>query len=275
MATELQVMCITLQSENVSAIIPSIQAEQLSRDSSDETPLQEKVGQESCSHNWSSKVSDECDKSAKSWNELSDCLRKLLPNEVGITYVVTDFSILPEEAFSGAPEYAYDSTIRVNISNVDRAKEWLQSLMKHSKWTYRHSKGRKPGLKRVLYKVEMHCQHKRKPLTPLQLQQKANARVKSSRKVLMHDLRQKKTECPSCLKFTVVISTKKDQHRALDHPYLLSHPTVLHVTYTLWSQLMHFLFAQMILKLKKRSLNCLKKATMLHLRIIGMKRSYS
>ena len=71
----------------------------------------------------------------------------------------------------------------------------------------------------VLYKVEMHCQHKRKPLTPLQLQQKANARVKSSRKVLMHDLRQKKTECPSCLKFTVVIPTKKDQHRALDHPY--------------------------------------------------------
>ena len=54
MATELQVMCITLQSENVSAIIPSIQAEQLSRDSS----LQEKVGQESCSHKWSSKVSD-------------------------------------------------------------------------------------------------------------------------------------------------------------------------------------------------------------------------
>ena len=133
--------------------------------------------------------------------------------------MVTDFSILPEEAFSGAPEYAYDSTIRVNISNVDRAKEWLQSLMKHSKCTYRHSKGRKPGLKRVLYKVEMHCQHKRKPLTPLQLQQKANARVKSSRKVLMHDLRQKKTECPSCLKFTVVIPTKKDQHRALDHPY--------------------------------------------------------
>lgn len=58
MATELQVMCIALQSENVSAIIPSIQAEQLSRDSSDETPLQEKVGQESCSHKWSSKVSD-------------------------------------------------------------------------------------------------------------------------------------------------------------------------------------------------------------------------
>lgn len=39
--------------------------------------------------------------------------------------MVTDFSILPEEAFSGAPEYAYDSTIRVNIFNVDRAKEWV------------------------------------------------------------------------------------------------------------------------------------------------------
>ena len=53
-------------------------------------------------------------------------------NEVEITYVVTDFTTLPKETFSGALEYVYDSTIRINISNVDRAKEWLQSLMKHS-----------------------------------------------------------------------------------------------------------------------------------------------
>ena len=67
-------------------------------------------------------------------------------------------------------------------------------MMKHSKCSNRQSKGRRPGGKRVIFKVEMHCQHKRKPLTPRQIKQKASVSVGNSNKWLMHGLRQKKTD---------------------------------------------------------------------------------
>ncbi len=167
----------------------------------------------------------------KNWEDVNVSLRSLLPNEDGITYVVTTFDVLSREKFSGAPANAFKTIVRINLNTADDAKKWLESMMKHSNCTYRHSKGRVAGLKRVCYKVEMHCQHKKKPLTPYQKQQKAKARVKNPRKVLVHDLRQKKTECPSVLKLTVSIPTKKYQLASLDYPYLVSHPAILDATF--------------------------------------------
>ncbi len=103
--------------------------------------------------------------------------------------------------------------------------------MQHSKCTYRHSKGRAPGLKRVLYKCEMHCQHQLKPLTARQKQKAALARSKNSRKALLHNVRKKKTGCPSNLKLTVLIPGKKNQLAAAKTPHLITHPTVLQITY--------------------------------------------
>lgn len=143
------------------------------------------------------------DSTARNWKDLNPSLRSLLPNIDAISYVIVSFKQLPTEDFCGAPEYAFESTIRVNVSNADDAKKWLQDMMKHSCCTYRHSKGRKPGLKRVLYKVEMHCQHKRKALTPCQTEKKVRSKAKNPRKVLTHELRQKKTGCPSVLKLSV------------------------------------------------------------------------
>jgi len=94
------------------------------------------------------------------WVNLSKPLQELLPNESGNTYVVTEMERLPTERFLGAPAYAYKATIRINITRPEKAQEWLQNMMKHSKCTYRHTRGRAPGLKRVLYEAEMHCQHK-------------------------------------------------------------------------------------------------------------------
>ena len=85
-------------------------------------------------------------------------------------------------------------------------------MMKHSKCTYRHSKGRSPGLKRVLYKVEMHCQHQKKKLSPRQREQATAAKAKNGEKSLMHELRRKKTGCPSTLKLTVTVPTKNNQY---------------------------------------------------------------
>ncbi len=101
-------------------------------------------------------------------------------------------------------------------------------MMKQSMCTYRHSKGRSPGLKRVLYKVEMHCQHRKKELTARQKEQAAKARAKNGRKILMHDVRQKKTGCPSTLKLTVTVPTKKDQRK---FSHIVSHPTVLKIVF--------------------------------------------
>ena len=91
------------------------------------------------------------------WVNLSKPLQELLPNESGITYMVTEMETLPTERFLGAPANAYKATSRINITRPEKAQEWLQNMMKHSKCTYRHTRGRAPGLKRVLYKAEMHC----------------------------------------------------------------------------------------------------------------------
>ncbi len=114
-----------------------------------------------------------CDSNPKRWSNLDTHLRSLLLNEEGITYVITDFFSLPKESFLGAPAHAFKSTIRINLSTENDGKKWLERMMKHSMCTYRQSKGRKPGCKRVLYKVEMHCQHKKKPLTQQQREQAA------------------------------------------------------------------------------------------------------
>ena len=143
------------------------------------------------------------------WEHLHPALQALLPFENGLTYVITDFTLLPSEDFLGAPEHSYEATVRINIAEKESAQSWMQKMMQHSKCTYRHTRGRKTGLKRVLYKVEMHCQHQRKKPTPRQLQKSSAAKSRNARKVLTHDTRAKKTECPSKINLTVLVPTKR------------------------------------------------------------------
>ena len=165
------------------------------------------------------------------WKDLDVSLQSVLPNVEGITYVICELTSLSQEGFSGAPSHAFESTVRINLTTMEAAKNWLESMMKQSMCTYRHSKGRSPGLKRVLYKVEMHCQHQKKDLTVQQKEVAANARAKNGKKILMHDVRKKKTGCPSTLKLTVMVPTKKDQLKSLSSPYFVSHPTVLKIVF--------------------------------------------
>ena len=145
------------------------------------------------------------------WDYLHPALQALLPAEEGLTYVITEFIPLPTEDFHGAPENAFQATVRVNVSEKEAAQSWMEKMMQHSKCTYRHSRGRSPGLKRVLYKAEMHCQHQQKKLTPKQQQKASEVKSKNSRKVLTHDTRMKKTDCPSKLTVTVLVPSKRDR----------------------------------------------------------------
>ena len=104
-------------------------------------------------------------------------------------------------------------------------------MMKHSKCTYHHTRGRAPGLKRVLYKAEMHCQHKEKSLTLKQKQKAAEMKSKQSKKPLVQNIRRKKTGRPSTLKLTVTVPTRKLTY-ASARPYLVTHPTILQVSFT-------------------------------------------
>ena len=121
--------------------------------------------------------------------------------------------------------------MRINLTDKEAAQSWMQKMMQHSKCTYRHSKGRAPGLKRVLYKAEMHCQHQQKKLTPKQQQKASAAKSKNSKKVLTHEIRMKKTGCPSKLTMTVLVPTKKDRLASDKMSYLLTHPAVLKVMF--------------------------------------------
>ena len=106
-----------------------------------------------------------------SWMELQEDLQAVLPNNPQFTYVIESFKHVPCKDFSGAPKYAFELQACTNIHTTEQANEWLSQMFLHSKCTYRHTRGRQSKSKKVLYKVYMHCQHKKKVLTPKPEQQ--------------------------------------------------------------------------------------------------------
>ena len=167
----------------------------------------------------------------QSWDQLQSSLQAVFPNDKQYSYVVESYKELPFEEFIGAPTHTFQAQIRINIGNESDAKEWLSKVYAHSKCTYRHTRGvgNKTKGKRILYKAYLHCQHQRKPLT---MKQTAHPKKKSSKQSLgplRKDLKNKKTSCPSTIKLTVNVPTKKDKKAAKFRPYLLSHTTVVSI----------------------------------------------
>ena len=54
---------------------------------------------------------------------LDPSLQSVLPNEEDITYVVTEYRPLPMSSFSGAPDHAFEATIRINLVSKDAGEE--------------------------------------------------------------------------------------------------------------------------------------------------------
>lgn len=133
--------------------------------------------------------------------------------------------------FPGAPVFAFDCQVRINLKNENEAAEWLEKMQEHSAVTYRITRTKKLSLCRVAYKTERHCQHMRKQLTPKQESKAALAKSAKERKPLTGVLRDKKTACPSRLILTVQIPTRKQRHQAESKPYLLTHTGVLKLTF--------------------------------------------
>ena len=63
------------------------------------------------------------------WEQLDVPLKGILPNEGKVSYVITDYTPLTTSSISGAPEFAFDAVIRINVTTEEDAKFWLQQLM--------------------------------------------------------------------------------------------------------------------------------------------------
>ncbi len=114
----------------------------------------------------------------------------------------------------------------------------------------------------------MHCQHFRKPLTPMQIHQAATAKAKKQRKPLCTLVREKKTHCPSTLTLSLHVPTKKQARAAEQHPYLLSHKAVLKLEF-IHNHPIHtahpLSFALLVRTQSCNSLSFLTRATVPHL----------
>jgi hypothetical protein len=120
------------------------------------------------------------------------------------------------------------ATFRINVTEEKDAKQWLQEISEVSKITYRVTRTYKVTQKRVLFKVDMHCQHKQKPLTIKQKGLKALSKKKAN--PLMGELRNKKTSCKSTLRLKILQPTKREIYE--ESNIFLTHKT--RVELVLW-----------------------------------------
>ena len=203
---------------------------------------------------------------SQNWEELPADIQSVLPHDAEYSYVIQSYQKQDTESFEGAPEFAFTAVIRINLETPDGISTWLKKMMETSLCTYRVTRGgHKPVGKRLLCKHEMHCQHFRKPLTPVQIQRSATAKAKKQKKPLCTRVRDKKTQCPSKLTLSLQVPTEK-QKRA--QPYLLTHKAVLkldfihnhpiHAAHTLS-------FRPVSQSTKQKFLSFLTKDTVLHL----------
>ena len=163
-------------------------------------------------------------KSVLSWKDVP--LQTVLHNDSKYTYVI-DFQSKMSEKFERVLINCFEAVIRINLTSEEEAKQWIQDMMAHSLTTYQITRTTTPGLKRVQYKIEMHCQHYRKPLTSKQKQGGANVKSKKSKCPITYLNRDKKTQCSSKLSLVVQIPTKKQQRLSEKYPYLLTHTGLL------------------------------------------------
>ena len=156
------------------------------------------------------------------WKDLPLSLQKVLPDNSEYSYVIETYSEL-----NGDNNFRV--TFRINITKENQAKKWLEQMFQSSKCTYRVTRTYKVGQKRVLYKVDMHCQHQQKTLSKRQKGLKAACKRKPN--PLMHQLRDKKTKCSSKFTLKIVEPTKKEQYCKQNHIFL-SHKTLVQLAFT-------------------------------------------
>ena len=104
------------------------------------------------------KTNKNCDKSYK---QLMDFMLQ------NYNYIIDNFQEIGTETSLGAPPFAFEVHLWLNIDTAIDAQTWRRKLEEKMKTTYRVTKGtsyRMTGQK-VVYKTIRHCQHKQKKPT--------------------------------------------------------------------------------------------------------------
>ena len=159
----------------------------------------------------------------KKWDELDCTLQSVVPPDY--SYLVEEYQELPKATYSGAPKACFQAQFCVNLQNEEEVQQWLTAFQSHNKCTYRVTRTYKPSLKRVKYKVDMHCQHFQKKLTEKQVAQASRSKRKALS--LISNTRKKKTQCPSKLLITVKIPSKTQLKKYPQVSERAQHPAVI------------------------------------------------
>ena len=94
-------------------------------------------------------------------------------------------------------------------------------MIVHSYCTHQITRtSKQPAIKRVAYKIEMHCQHFKKGLSKKQKRNAGVAKSKKAKKQFTMQVRNIKTQCPSHLTLVGHIPTRKQLIATDIKPYL-------------------------------------------------------
>ena len=82
----------------------------------------------------------------------------------------------------------FTAVVQINVETEEKALQWIKDLENHTSITYRVTRGNKCKGKKIIFKTDRHCQHKRKKLSEKQ---------KHCEKKRMSLSRNKKKDCPA------------------------------------------------------------------------------
>ena len=135
---------------------------------------------------------------AVSWLDLHPSLQMMLPPDEW-KVDIRNWK-LEKMSFNGAPTFSFNAVIRISlIFDESNARSFLQQMMEHSSCTYWVTRTSKTAMKRIAYKLEMHCQHFKKAPSKKQSEMAKLAQSKKANKLLTMQVCNKKTRCPSHL----------------------------------------------------------------------------
>lgn len=112
------------------------------------------------------------------WDSLNNKMKAVFPctstsGASTYAYIVEKYENLTQEEFSGAAEECFSVEFRINLQSEEDINNWITAFSASSQCTYCKTRTYKPTLKRVLFKLDMHCHHYRKQLTAKQLSTKS------------------------------------------------------------------------------------------------------
>ena len=63
------------------------------------------------------------------WGQLPPDIQSVLPHDEEYTYVVQSHQTCTTKSFEGAPEFAFEALVRINLDDSEAVDKWLKKMM--------------------------------------------------------------------------------------------------------------------------------------------------